>query len=77
MKYKNPRDRLEYELLRERSKKIIDACLQNYKKRVENNITRNPKSFWKFIKDRRGGDTTIPAEMTLDDQTANTGTKIA
>lgn len=28
IKYKNPRDRLEYELLRERSKKIIDACLQ-------------------------------------------------
>ncbi|CAH2109043.1 unnamed protein product [Euphydryas editha] len=77
VKYKNPRDRLEYELLRERSKKIIDACLQNYKKRVEGNIIRNPKYFWNYIKDRRGGETTIPAEMSLDDQIANTGTKIA
>lgn len=30
-KYKNPRDRLEYELLRERSQKQTEICLQIYK----------------------------------------------
>lgn len=77
IKYGNPRDKIEYELLRERSQKLIDLCLRNYKKQIESNIRTNPKFFWRFIKDRRGGGTTIPAEMFNSDETASTGTHIA
>ncbi|CAH2084841.1 unnamed protein product [Euphydryas editha] len=52
-------------------------CSETTKKdEGEYNIITNPNCFWNFSKDRRGGENTIPAEMTLDDQTANTGTKI-
>ncbi|CAH2087230.1 unnamed protein product [Euphydryas editha] len=63
-KHRNPRDRLVYELLRERSKKLISQCLQYYKRQIETNIYKNPKCFWHFIKERRGNETTIPVEMT-------------
>ncbi|CAH2104164.1 unnamed protein product [Euphydryas editha] len=64
------------------SKSLIQIILEKESKKkkfmkYKNPHDRNPKCFWNFIKDRRGGETTIPAEMTLDDQTANTGTKIA
>lgn len=77
LKYKNPRDLLEYELLRERVHKVSKQCLFNYKIRVESGIFKNPKSFWHFIKERRNGASTIPAEMFQGDQTASTGPQIA
>lgn len=76
-KYKNPRDSLEYEILRERGHKLQDQCLKTYKTRIERNIISNPKAFWRFVKDRRNGDSTIPSEMHLDDRVAKTGPDIA
>lgn len=76
-KYKNPRDQLEFELLRERVHKLSEQCLHVYKKRIEVDICRNPKSFWRFIKDRRNGETTVPAIMYQGNQIASTGPQIA
>lgn len=77
LKYKNPRDLIEFELLRERAHKVRDQCFFNFIKRIERDITRNPKSFWRFIKDRRNGCTSIPATMCQASQVATTGSEIA
>ncbi|CAG5013322.1 unnamed protein product [Parnassius apollo] len=77
LKYKNPRDQLEYELLRERAHNVSSQCLFNFKKRIKSDISKNPKSFWRFVKDRRNGVSNIPAIMYQADQVANTGPDIA
>lgn len=64
-KYKNPRDKLEYNLLRERSHIIYDECYSRYKKTIESDIIKNPKTFWRFIKHKRGNDNSLPATMYL------------
>lgn len=76
-KHKNPRDRLTFELLRARCHTLIDNCYHNYKCKIENDIPKNPKVFWRFIKDKRRGDSSIPSEMFMNDQVASSGTEIA
>lgn len=76
-KYKNPRDKFEFNLLRDRCNKLYDLCYSNYMKSMENNICIDPKMFWRYIKDKRKGLSGIPSIMYMDNLSANSGTDIA
>lgn len=56
MKYKNPRDKLEYEILRSRCQKQLKACYKKYITQVEDNIAKNPNFLWNYVKSKRKGD---------------------
>lgn len=72
-KYGNSRDLLTYELLRERSIKLLKSNYKTYLDRLELSLSSNPKLIWSFLKRKRGGSTTYPAKMSLDDNVASTG----
>ncbi|CAH2091716.1 unnamed protein product [Euphydryas editha] len=76
-KYKNPRDKLEYDILRNRYHKLNNKCYNEYRDRLENGIHNNPKVFWRFVKDRRKGSSIIPTQMSYNEDIANTGLEIA
>ncbi|KAF9824071.1 hypothetical protein SFRURICE_020337 [Spodoptera frugiperda] len=67
-KYKNPRDKLTFELLRSRCHTLINNCYNAYKCKIENDIPKNPKAFWRYIKDKRRGESCIPADMYMNDK---------
>lgn len=77
LKYSNPRDELEYKLLRKRCHKLYDQCYNEYLNTVESNITRNPKAFWTYIKNKHKGLSSIPANMHLNDKSASNSCVIA
>ncbi|CAH2094962.1 unnamed protein product [Euphydryas editha] len=77
MRYNNPRDKLEYDILRSRCQKLNNKCYRDYKNRLESNIRENPKAFWRYIKDKRKGSSSIPATMFMNQSSANTGPDIA
>lgn len=62
-KYRNPRDLLEIKLLTGRIEKYIKQSYGHHINRVECSIRDNPKKFWSFVKETRGGSSTIPNEM--------------
>ncbi|KAF9806239.1 hypothetical protein SFRURICE_021458 [Spodoptera frugiperda] len=76
-KYKNPRDRLTFELLRSRCHTLMNNCYNRYKSNIENDIPKNPKTFWRFIKDKRRGESCIPADMFMNDRVVSGGPEIA
>uniref|UniRef100_A0A2H1VC59 SFRICE_022052 n=1 Tax=Spodoptera frugiperda TaxID=7108 RepID=A0A2H1VC59_SPOFR len=76
-KYKNPRDKLTFELLRSRCHTLINNCYNAYKCKIENDIPKNPKAFWRYIKDKRRGESCIPADMYMNDKVVSSGPDIA
>lgn len=76
-KFNNPRDKLEYDLLRSRCHKLSDFCYSKYKRQIESNLQINPKSFWTYIRDKRNNDSNLPSQMHLADSTAKTGPEVA
>ncbi|VVC86796.1 unnamed protein product [Leptidea sinapis] len=58
-KFRNPRDKYEYDLLRKRCNKIIRNNYSEYLKLTENNICNNVKSFWKYVNDKKATKTWI------------------
>lgn len=76
-KYNNPRDRVEFELVRDRCVKMSNDLHSKYILGIESEICRNPKKFWQYIKNTKDHRSSIPAEMTLNDKAANTGSAIA
>lgn len=76
-KHNNPRDRLTFELLRSRCHTLINKCYSDYKHNIENDISKQPKAFWRFIKDKRRGESCIPAEMFKNDKVVNSGPEVA
>lgn len=76
-KYKNPRDKLEFELLRQRCDSYLDECYRTYKENIEKNIHKNPRSFWTYIKNKRNNTINIPSNMSSLTSTASNGTEIA
>lgn len=76
-KYKNPRDKLTFELLRSRCHTLINNCYNAYKCKIEKDIPKNPKAFWRYIKDKRRGESCIPADMYMNDKVVSSGPDIA
>lgn len=75
-KYGNPRDEFELKLLCERSKRVAHSNYNDYVKRLELRITSDPKQFWSFIKQRRGGTSNYPAVMSDGISSSADGTTI-
>lgn len=76
-KYNNPRDSLEFQILRSRCHKLFDLCLNDYKDSTESNISKNPKHFWKYFKNKKKGESSLPGSMKLNGTVANSGSEIA
>lgn len=72
-KFGNPRDKIEYDLLRMRCHKLTDICESNYKRNMESNICKDPKLIWRYIKDKRNVRPSMPAVMTMGNHTASSG----
>lgn len=76
-KFRNPRDQLEYELLRERCHKLIEISYRKYCHSIESDIIKNPATFFRHIKNKRKGASKFPADMNLDNTTASTSQDVA
>lgn len=75
-KYRNPRDSLTFELLRERCTKLLNVCYKLYLKRLESSLASNPKLIWSFIKHKKGRNSSYPAQMSLGNEVATSGSDI-
>ncbi|KAF9794845.1 hypothetical protein SFRURICE_015124 [Spodoptera frugiperda] len=76
-KYKNPRDKLEYEILRSRCQKQLKTCYKEYVTRMEDNIAKNPKLLWNYVKNKRKGNLSLPGIMYSGVQREDNGPGIA
>lgn len=76
-KYNNPRDENEYHRIRSDCNKLYKRCFNNYKAQLESKIANNPKFFWNYIKTKRNGKSSFPANMFLNDTTANSNQAVA
>jgi exonuclease III len=74
-KYNNPRDYDVFSLLRARSKRMIDKCYKSYVASIEDSMTDNIKSFWKFVNNRKGR-VSIPNVMKLGNSSSSNGQDI-
>uniref|UniRef100_A0A2A4JB85 Reverse transcriptase domain-containing protein n=1 Tax=Heliothis virescens TaxID=7102 RepID=A0A2A4JB85_HELVI len=75
-KYKNPLDQVSFEELRDECNALSSTCYKKYIGNIENGITKNPKLFWSFIKNKRKGSSTYPAQMSLNNKIAVGGREI-
>jgi hypothetical protein len=75
-RYKNPLDRLGLKLLTKRCNKLATECYNNYIKNIEERIACDAKSFFSFIKSKRGGSSSHPSSMTDGKNTATDGPSV-
>jgi hypothetical protein len=73
--YNNISDLVSFNLLRDRVRRLEQECFAAYINRTEDNIAKNPKQFWSFIKSRSGSHA-IPSSLKYGDGLVNTGTDI-
>lgn len=74
-KFNNMLDYDEFRLLRERQKRVQRLCYDNYISNTESAISRNPKTFWSYIKALRGG-SNYPSRLTYNNKTYTDGSSI-
>lgn len=74
--YKNPLDELVLIKLNKRCDRLSIECYNKYIKNTELNIKNNPKYFWSYLKDKRGGSSTYPTSLTDGKTLATNGTDI-
>lgn len=70
--YKNPADYITFSRLRTRQKKMAKKCHEDYIKNAEENITKDPKAFWSYVKSKKLS-ASIPSRLNLKDITAEGG----
>ncbi|XP_045448929.1 uncharacterized protein LOC123657427 [Melitaea cinxia] len=75
--YSNPRDKLELSLAKNRVESLMKNCYSDYIKVTEQAISREPRKFWSYIKQRKDISTQIPSEMSLDNKTTSSGSEIS
>lgn len=75
-KYGNPRDYDSFSLLRSRSKMLMDSCFKSYIANIEDNLSINIKSFWRYTKSRKVTND-IPKQMFYGNLSADNGITIA
>lgn len=76
-KFQNPRDRLEYELLRKRCDRLFNTRYREYIDNVESSLKHNPKAFWSYVKSKKSSVNQLPSVMHHGIRSANSGTGIA
>lgn len=76
-KYSNPMDFLTYRMLRDRCDKMMLDCLSYIKTEAKNQIRKDPKYFWTFIKSMRCNSSEIPDEMFFNSLNVQGGQKIS
>lgn len=59
--------------LRRLSKKLMRDDYLNYTRNMEDQIKTNPKAFWKYVKNKKKSDCSIPNVVYLDDKVADSG----
>ncbi|KAF9823374.1 hypothetical protein SFRURICE_010509 [Spodoptera frugiperda] len=69
-KFNNPRDKIEFDILRNRCERLMRSCYTKYIGSIECNLKKNPKLFWSYIKHKRSG-TGIPTTMHIGQQFAS------
>lgn len=74
-KYKHPLDAIELKISR-RCDKQARLCYNNYIKKLETDISNNPKLFWSYVKSRRGGSSAYPNIMSDGHTTTSDGAKV-
>lgn len=67
----NPRDYIEFSILRSRQKKIQAKCYKSYLEKVQFSLKRDPKKIWSYIKSLRNNKTGYPNTLTLKNITYN------
>lgn len=75
-KYKNPMDKIAFKSCSKQCDELSKECYKTYINRIEKHISANPKSFWTFIKNKRGVSKSYPATMTDGSTTANDGSDV-
>lgn len=68
---RTPINRRAYFIASDSYRRENDRLYKIYIRRSENNLRRNPKSFWKFVNSKRK-DNGLPLSMFLDDRVAST-----
>lgn len=74
--YKNPRDRYEFEILRTRCRVELNDCYREYCVLTEENIQRNSRAFWRFLKEKKQN-TSIPSLVYRNNVSASNNVDIA
>lgn len=75
-KYNNPLDSVRFEELRDECASLQKNCYKKHILSVEDSIKKNPKFFWSFVKSKRQGGGTYPAQMHFENKTACKGEDI-
>jgi hypothetical protein len=73
--YGNPRDYDTFTMLRKRVHVVTKMCHDRYILGFENNMSRDPKTFWSYVKSRRGG-SQYPKQLTYQNNTFADGASI-
>lgn len=75
-KYNNPLDSVRFEELRDDCARLQKICYNKHINNVENAIKKNPKFFWSFVKSKKQGGGTYPAQMHFANKIACNGDDI-
>lgn len=67
---KNDHDYFIFSQLRSSCKNLSKICYNNYIRNVDNNLSNNPKLFWKFLREQRSS-FELPGEMYLNEFTTS------
>lgn len=76
-KYKNLRDKITFNMLRNRCDEMILHCYSKFKANAKEHIKKNPKYFWKFVKLAKSNSCNIPDDMYLQSKKAHGGKEIS
>ncbi|XP_050359896.1 uncharacterized protein LOC126779821 [Nymphalis io] len=74
--YDNYSDYSTFKLLRDRQKRVEKTCYDNYLDFAENNILRNSKCFWTFVKTKQNTND-IPERLYYNDISTSDGQQIS
>ncbi|CAF4935569.1 unnamed protein product [Pieris macdunnoughi] len=66
--YRNPRDYDEFSLLRARQKLVSKKCFDMYEKSIQNNLSKDPKALWSYLRNKRQCSPGYPNTMILGDE---------
>ena len=75
--YNNPLDVIEFEYIRKDCNIMLSNCYRRYINTIENNLIKNPKYFFSFIKSLRNKNSNYPTVMYLNNVKASTSDGIS
>ena len=74
--YNNPRDELEFLLIKKRCEIHAKFCYNNYIQKLESSIKSNPKFFWSHIKNKRDNKDSYPSTLSYGSTCSSDGNRI-